>query len=447
MFIELPDIQRFIAELMAQGRHNDAVANVVVGVHNTHRSPPYEHGYMHYPGLDRSIEQLAQAAWHEASRGAEPAPARGGTLVVATELYTVGGHSRVVADLLRELPQPTLVLTDLFGNYRKSADHLNWVHEQNPNAAVLVLLQVTLWGKCVELARLVQRLAPRHIVYLQHHQDAIAFIGTHACPTARKTLVHHCDHNASLGGTLADVAHVDFTEELARECSHVLQRPTRILPLYVADQGLKAFAALQDPRYSVVTSGTHIKFARSGPVALQTLAQTVLSSVGGRFFHIGPLDAEWLAEIQRHLAAQGLDPARFVPLGSVPSLWQTLLQLDAQLYLGSAPAGGGRAAIEAQGCGYPVVFYRSDVQASTTLRVDSVYASKCLGWSTLEELREVLLQFPAQQRALCAEARALYDGHYSHASFMAALGAMLGETPAPAASPHHRPAQPQPAEA
>lgn len=423
MFIDLPEVQGFIATLLEQKRFNDAVANVVVGVHNTHRSPQFEHGYLHYPGLDRCMEQLAVEAEREAdtSGAAGNAGPEGTTLVIATELYPVGGHSKVVADLLRELPQPTLVLTDLFGNYRKAPDQLNWIHDQNPRAAVIVLLQATLWGKCVELARLTQRLRPKNIVYLQHHQDAVAFVGTQANQGSRKTLVHHCDHNASIGSTLADVHHVDFTDELAAECAQVLKRPTQVLPLYVADQGCKRFSPPNGRSFSVVTSGTHIKFARGGPVALQAIARTVLSTVEGQFVHIGPLDADWIAEIREHLSSQGLDASRFMPMGPVPNLWQTLLQLDAHLYLGSAPAGGGRAAIEAQGCGYPVVFYRSDVAASTTLRVDSVYACKPLGWSTLEDLAQVLRSFAPLQPAYSAQARQLYETRYARGPFMREL--------------------------
>jgi hypothetical protein len=345
----------------------------------------------------------------------------GGTLVVATELYPVGGHSRVVADLMRELPDATLVLTDLFGNYRKAPDHLNFVHDQQDRAPVLVLLQRTLWAKCQELARLVRKLAPSNIIYLQHHQDPVAFIGSLGYAPARKTLVHHCDHAPSLGGTLAGVAHADFSEELAAVCTQVLQRPVQLLPLHVADQGVKTFAPLQGQAWSVVTSGTHIKFARSGPVALQAIAHTVLSATEGHFFHIGPIAQDWVAEIHQYLGAQGLDPLRFEALGSVPSLWQTLQKLDAHLYLGSAPAGGGRAAIEAQGCAYPVAFYRSQVQESTTLKVDSVYASKALGWSDLGELRELLRAFALRQAEFAQAARALYESRYSATVFAAAL--------------------------
>lgn len=432
MFIDLPEEQDLIAKLIAEHRWDDAVANVVVAVHNTYRSEQFQCGYLHYPGLDRCVEQLALVAARSTAEGTASAPhtatekSMGGNLIIATELYAVGGHTRVVGDLLRLLPEPTLVLTDLFGNYRKAPDQLNWVHDENPNAAVLPLYHRTLWGKCLELARLVRRLAPRNIVYLQHHQDPLAFIGTQGYGPARKTLVHHCDNNASLGGTLTGIAHVDFTEELALECARVLQRPTQVLPLHVADRGCKAFEPLAGTAsFSVVTSGTQIKFAQTGPIALHAIAQTVLSATRGRFFHIGPLDTSWLAQILQHLAAQGLDATRFVALGNVASLWATLKQLDAHLYLGSAPVGGGRATIEAQGCGYPVAFYRSDLSGNTSLRVESLYASRCLSWTNLSELSILLQGYPSHQASLSLAARQFYEAGYSQTAFMRELQRML----------------------
>ena len=424
MFVQLPELQAQVDALLAQQRWNDALANVVVGVNNTHRDPAWQHGFLHYPAFDRHMEQLARALpQDEAPR---PASALRGTLIVATELYQVGGHSRVVADLLREVEQPTLVLTDLFGNYRKATDHLNMVLQDNPHASVLMLLQRNLWLKCLELQRLTQRLAPRSILYLQHHQDPLAFVGTLGHPGSQKTLIHHCDHNPSLGGTLAGVGHVDFTDELAEVCERTLQRPTRVMPLHVPDAGLRAFAPITGRAWSVVTSGSHIKFAREGKVALQALARTVLQGCDGRFVHIGPLAEDWQAEIRVHLAAEGLDPARFVALGPVPSLWQALAGLEAHLYLGSAPAGGGRAAIEAQGCGFPVAFYRSDVEASTTLKVDSVYASPALGWASLDELKQLLADFPARQAHFSGAARALYEARYSRACFLDVVRQIAG---------------------
>jgi len=50
------------------------------------------------------------------------------------------------------------------------------------------------------------------------------------------------------------------------------------LPLYVPDAGKKAVAPLENNGFGV-TSGTHVKFARTGELALQNIAQTVLDNV------------------------------------------------------------------------------------------------------------------------------------------------------------------------
>ena len=105
----------------------------------------------------------------------------------------------------------------------------------------------------------------------------------------------------------------------------------------------------------------------------------------GSYFHIGPLDEAWVAELRSHLASQGLDPQRFVYRGLVPSLWAELQQLDAACYLGSAPVGGGRAAVEAQGCGYPLVFFNGQEQGSLLANY-GLYADQELGWGDVLDL-------------------------------------------------------------
>jgi hypothetical protein len=150
----------------------------------------------------------------------------------------------------------------------------------------------------------------------------------------------------------------------------------------------------------------------------------VLQATRGQFIHIGPLADDWLIEIRGHLETQGIDPLRFVPLGSVPSLWQTLLTIDAHVYLGSAPVGGGRAAIEAQGCGYPLVFFRiGDRQALTA--IDSVYATPSSNWSSLQELQQLLSRMGSRLEQLGDEARAFYEQRFSHARFVQVLNELV----------------------
>lgn len=422
MFVHAPAAEAAIDAHIDAGRANDALANIVVGVHNHYKTPQAAHSHLYYPGLDRQLERLAQAL---AAQHPDPLPAQApsaNNLIIATELYQVGGHSRVVEDFARELESPILVLTDMFGSYRTEPRHLDWLVDAFGRASVIVLPQRTLWTKCQALLELTRRLQPRNIFYFNHHQDPVPFVGTLSHPGARKTLIHHADHNPSLGATLPALAHVDLTDELAATCRRELAREVSVLPLYVADAGCKDFTPFEPGAFSVVTSGTQVKFARSGELALQRIAQTVLRATRGRFFHIGPLDAEWLAEIHAHLQSADVDPTRFVTMGSVPSLWQSLAALDAHVYLGSAPVGGARAAIEAQGCGYPLAYYRVNDPGSL-VAVDSIVASKELGWSTLEELATLLGQFsPDDHARWSARSRSFYDGRYSRQQFLRELG-------------------------
>lgn len=419
MFISLPAIESEIDELIAASRYNDALATMLVGVHNHYTLPEAEHRFLYYPCFDKQIQRLADIL-DAAGEPSRSTPVSRNTLIVASLLQQVGGHSRVIEDVAREVELPTLVITDMFWTYRNTPDQLNWLLDSFDFASVIVLTQRSLWAKCGALRRLTERLQPRNILYFGHHQDPIPFVGTLGHSGSQKTLIHHCDHNPSLGNTLAGIKHADFSEELARTCSNHLNRDARLLPLYVPDAGRKRFAPAKDDAFSVVTSGTSNKFARTGAITLQAIAQTVLSAVRGNFFHIGPLDEEWVAEIKAHLEQNAIDPGRFVPLGPVTSLWTSLASLDALLYLGSAPVGGGRAAIEAQGCGYPVLFFRV-IDPGSSLEVESLYANRQLGWSTLSELSALLTEITPRLAQLSDEARSFYDQRYSHDQFARTL--------------------------
>lgn len=415
MFARIPHIESEVDQHIAAQRYNEALANIMVGVHGHHKQEAFARSTLYYPQFDAQMQTLSEALYVDPATPPVPAVSDS-TLLIASEIYQVGGHSRVIADLVREVPQPTLVLTDMYWRFRNTPDHLNWILDAYAWMPVIVLPQRTLWAKCQGLRQLTERLRPKNIFYFNHHEDPIPFVGTLAYPPARKTLFHHCDHNPSLGNTCAGVAHVDFIEEMAQACAHHLHRPADVLPLFVPDRGPKTFAPTAGRPCSAVTCGTHVKYARSGPLALQDIVATVLATLDGQFFHIGALDAQWVADIRAHLSSRGLAPERFVPLGDVASLWDTLQQLDAQVYITSAPIGGGRVAIEAQGCGYPLLFYRTHDQGPAA-GSDSLYANKALEWRTVQDLPPLLNQVRAQHATLSQQARDYYLAHFSHQNF------------------------------
>ncbi len=345
----------------------------------------------------------------------------GGQLVIATETYGTGGHSRVLEDVCRHLPRPTIVLTDLFGRIAAGQLPIDYLYREAGAAGVLVLPPAAPLAKASNLLRVVQQLRPQRIVYLTHHQDAIAF----AALASRRVrvpaiFVHHADHNPALGATIDHIHHVDLVRQVGAGCAAALQRDTGYLPLHARDQGVRPQPGRALGEASVVTSGAPQKFARQGPYALASIVAAACGVVGGPFHHIGPLADDWVAEIRAHLAAQGIAPERFHPVGAVPSLWAALQQLDADVYLSSAPLGGGRAAVEAQGCGYPVVAFDPRETGMPLLATD-FYHGATPAWSRLDQLPAALRAACVDASTLSAASRRFYDEQFSDAALSAAL--------------------------
>ena len=398
-----------------------AMRSITAGVHHTYLQPEFARAALYYPQLDRHLELLAaQLPVPERTTTAAPR----GALIVATELYDLGGHSRVLEDVSHHLDRAVLVLTDLFDAYARQPALLDQLTQRFKHCTVVALPPGSGWEKARDLRQLADAMNPRQVLYFGHHQDPIPFVGTLTLPHTRKVLFHHGDHNPSLGCTIRALAHVDLSEGLRKDCAAHLPDAPGLLPLHAADQGLKTFPAIQGTAYSVACSGHPAKFTRSGPLALQAIVAAALGAIQGVFHHIGPLDCDWVAEIRQHLRAQGINPERFVHHGLVPSLWAHLQTLDAAVYIASAPIGGGRAAIEAQGCGYPLAYFEK-AQAYGLADHTSLYACSRLKWSSPEELAQVLAQAGDHHAELSRQARQLYLDHHSVAHFRAALQALL----------------------
>jgi hypothetical protein len=415
------DIDQEVARHLAKSDCASAMRSIAAGVHQTYRRPEFERAALYYPQLDQHIEQLARLL-----PVAQPdsGKARRGALIIATELYELGGHSRVLEDISHEVDRAVVVLTDLFDTYDRQPEMIDLLTQRFEHCTLVVVPAGSGWDKAQNLRRLADAMEPRHILYFGHHQDPIPFVATLSMPQTRKVLFHHGDHNPSLGCTIAELVHVDLSKGAQDVCANHLSSPPRLLPLHAPDRGVKIFPEVCGTDFSVVSSGHPAKFMRNGPMALQLIVQAALKAVRGAYHHIGPLDDGWVKEIRQFLRAHAIDPDRFVHHGLVPSLWDHLKLLDAAVYIGSAPIGGGRAAIEAQGCGYPLAYFES-AQAYGLADNKCLYASRRLKWATPEELATVLALAGSCHGELSQQARQLYLDTHSNRQFKHALKQML----------------------
>jgi hypothetical protein len=420
--LRLPTIEAAIEHMVNEGDAESALALTMRAVHQTYRQPEFSHRALYYPGLDTQLEHLAVRFAGAFDRCADR-PASG-DLIIATELYALGGHSRVLEDVARELAHPLIVLTDLFGTLAHDPAQLEAIRRRYAPAPVQVLTESTLAAKAHALASLAATRHPARILHFGHHQDPLPYVATLGHRASRQVFFHHADHNPSLGPTLPGLHHVDCTASMAQRCADGLDRPATWLPLYVPDLGGKSMPPITGRAFSVATSGHPAKFARDGEVSLARIAAAALGAIDGRFFHIGPLPDDWRDEIRAHLAAQGLAPERFVTLGLVASVWCSLKAIDAAVVIGSAPVSGGRAGVEAQGCGCPVLCFTGFAEGSLLADFSS-YADLSLGWRNVEQLAERLAAIAPHHVDASRRARRFYEQHFSRQRFAQVLREVL----------------------
>ena len=137
----------------------------------------------------------------------------------------------------------------------------------------------------------------------------------------------------------------------------------------------------------------------------------ILMTTGGLHIHIGHLHNETLVQISDGMAQAGLPKDRFRWISSVPDLWEALLELKPNLYIGSFPIGGGRATVEAMGAGLPLLIY--DNYRSMFLSVVNEIYEGAMVWRTeaelLGHLRNLNLPTLLKQAQM---SRAFYEEHH-----------------------------------
>jgi len=419
-----------VEQLLQRGELNLALGAIAASADALMRRDELIGHTLLLPQYDQYLCEISEAVAARVLR--EPLQTGTGcTLVVASETYSTGGHSRVLEDLCRHVEKPAIVLTDLFNRLNNDGLGVDYLYRNAGGAPVSLLPRGSLLDKTRNLLRLVATLAPRHILIMGHHQDVIPYAALASRQIkVPRSFIHHTDHHPALGCTIDAFTHVDLTEHVGGFCTEALGKSVGHLPLHVADLGCKAHQAHELAQASVVTSGNPHKYSRDGTLAYRQMVLLACLTVGGFYHHIGALPEDWVAEIRAHLSANGVDAQRFVHHGPVPSLWEALKTINADVYLTSAPAGGGRAAIEAQGSGYPVVYFQNPTSSSRPLFVTDLYYEQAPSWSALPQFPEALMAAALQSQSHADAARAFYERHFSEAHFCDALGDVLRQAEA-----------------
>ena len=200
--IEATALQDQTSALIDAGRYDDALRSIAIGVGSFYTRPDIIGYSLYLFGYDRLVQRLGEAM-RDTSVPEEP-KARGGYLLILSEFYSAGGHSRVAEDLVSVLEGAVVVLTDMFGSYQSGRLKVADARARMPKAMVHRLEEPSFAGKVRELQAVFSAVRPECVLILAHHPDPLPYVAAASLPASvRKVFFHHCDHQPSVGCHLA----------------------------------------------------------------------------------------------------------------------------------------------------------------------------------------------------------------------------------------------------
>jgi hypothetical protein len=309
-------------------------------------------------------------------------------VVLVTEVYVTGGHGRVMNRIAEQLPTH-IVFTDLFGNITSGAIKLTQMVSRRSLSSTVIIGEDILY-KLKSILALLDAIKPKGVILLGHHQDVtVPLAGSIYSGGQRTIYIHHCDHEPALGALIRFPVHVDTIEEIKSICCDHGHSP-RLWPMTVPPPS--SVKRSQSNLSRIATCGSPIKFeGQIHGISYKDIVRIALSSSEAvTLMHVGPLSESFVREVRESLANAGVAPARFVHVGPVSDLRQFLLENDVDLYLQSFPAAGGLTAVEVQSIGIPAVYANPDAWSARLIGSRSVYASRDLEWSNLEDIPRII---------------------------------------------------------
>ncbi|AWI75209.1 hypothetical protein CEW83_08260 [Parazoarcus communis] len=420
------DLLSFIAAietLFAKTEADSALAAIRALVDTVTNDPATVGSVLSSPGLDELCQKLGAMSLNyiESEKIRPPSADRqADVIILATELYSVGGHTRVIEDIIRAQPDKhhLILMTNFFSHdYQFDLERFTrlGVEVSTPESGDYVSRLV--WTQLQLCSH-----PDAQILVFNHHADVAAIAGIQPGLNREVVFCHHADHHLCLGAALDWVRHVDLYEDFCNTC-RAAGIKAELWPLSVPDIGARPHDPASFRRTgSLLTacSGHDAKFMAPYPFHYWTVLPQVLRRSGGRHLHIGPLSDDILNALRAELAAQGVSEERFTHIPWVENLGATLKEHDVDLYIGSFPLGGGRAIIEAMGAGTPIVTHANNMHpplGSATLGPPGTWC-----WSSPNELLSIIDSASPEALARHSQrAREHYLRTHSPAGFEAAV--------------------------
>ena len=305
------------------------------------------------PQLDRSVAHIAKVL---GMRDRPTPKSNDNVVVLATQIYAIGGHTKVMGDISRLVgaDKVTVILTDIYRNTPTRSVLKSDLPALGFHCRAFLLLKSgNAVDRTVELYGILAAIRPTRILLLSHHMDVCAVAG--AWPFRDITdFLHHADSLPCLGASLPWSSHADLTFNC-----HISCRKAGLPAEYVSMALPKPPAIERPPNRGAgllfATCGHPGKYQHPARHRWTDWAVACLREPDASIVHIGPADDAFRAEVHGALAGAEIDPGRYDFVGTKPNLTAELLSRGVDIYLGSYPEGGGRANLEAMAVRIPVI--------------------------------------------------------------------------------------------
>ena len=424
---ELEELSKNSVELlMKQGDLGAAILKISQSVLEFSASVDFLGKYIYLPKIDALVEKLSESILNPIDTQIGSTEIDGDKLflrrpiILATELYFEGGHSRIVEELISLFPSAIVILTNFFeGSGRPSGVMPKGLKD----LPILVLPNDTAINNVVRLHRLCKTLGSR-IYHLGHHHDVVLNAAISSNLDIPVYFIHHSDHKPSLGNTIKSFVHVDIVRHIHSLCSSNLDQTPIYWPQGVKDFGPKEF---HYPIRDIVTasSGSHTKFSWCGDESYPIIIRKLLQNDVDMHFHVGSLEPFQQELIIAQLSEYEIDLDRMRFIGPVESLWKALLEYPVNCYIGSTLIHGLRTAIEIQGAGIPIFPYLQSVELPF-MQESEHYNSEALFWSSADELCKQIQRIMLTHESASSSARKFYEANFTIADMKRAMLATDG---------------------
>lgn len=342
---------------------------------------------LHCPHLDEFCQQIGNAT-NDNILNSKITTAN--TLFIASQLYTSGGHTAVMEDLIRHNSQVEnhILITNIYNNHQHKK-----IISRFKNLAVTIhwCRAKSLLAKLEWLRSKWLELNPSATYLFNHHQDATIIAAATPQMPGKIFYYHHLDFQCGLGKSLRHTIHIDCNPLAFDDCKARYHHQNIYLPLSSPDHGLRAqnpSSFMPNGTLHTASSGALNKFTWPYPYSYIELLPQIIKTTQGKHTHIGKLDHASFYQLKTLLKQYGIKSDQFQYIPFTTNLWRTLQEQKIDLLLTSFPVGGGRTAVEVIGSGTPILTHTNEI--SPFLSEQAMLYSQALRWSHPIELFKIL---------------------------------------------------------